>query len=74
VGGLLARAREQLAAANAELRELARGLHPARLAETGLPGAIEGLAQASLLPVEVRELPQRRLPDVIEASLYFLVV
>jgi uncharacterized protein YhfF/two-component sensor histidine kinase len=70
---LLAKARDQVTAANAELRELARGLHPVRLAESGLAGAIESLAAGSVLPVEVNELPQRRLPDVIEASLYFLV-
>lgn len=70
---LLEQAREQLTEANAELRELARGLHPVRLAEAGLAGAIESLATASVLPVEVTGLPPRRLPDVIEASLYFLV-
>jgi uncharacterized protein YhfF/two-component sensor histidine kinase len=70
---LLGKAREQLTAANAELRELARGLHPVRLAEAGLAGALESLASASVLPVKITELPQRRLPDVIEASLYFLV-
>ncbi len=70
---LLAQARDQLTTANAELRELARGLHPVRLAEAGLAGAIESLATASVLPVEVTGVPQRRFPDVIEASLYFLV-
>ena len=70
---LLAQAREQVTAANAELRELARGLHPVRLTEAGLAGALESLAASSVLPVEVTDLPQRRLPDVIEASLYFLV-
>jgi uncharacterized protein YhfF len=73
VAKLLDQAREQLTTANAELRELARGLHPVRLAEAGLAGAIESLAAASVLPVDVAELPQRRFPDVIEASLYFLV-
>ena len=34
---------------------------------------MESLAGVSVLPVEVADLPQRRLPDVIEASLYFLV-
>lgn len=72
-GPLLDQARAQLTAANAELRELARGLHPVRLAEAGLAGALESLAAASVLPVEIAEVPQRRLPDVIEASLYFLV-
>jgi uncharacterized protein YhfF/two-component sensor histidine kinase len=70
---LLEQARAQLTTANAELRELARGLHPVRLAEAGLAGAVESLAAASIVPVEIVELPQRRLPDVIEASLYFLV-
>ena len=70
---LLEQAREQVTAANAELRELARGLHPVRLTEAGLAGALESLAAGSVLPVQVTDLPQRRLPDVIEASLYFLV-
>jgi uncharacterized protein YhfF/two-component sensor histidine kinase len=73
VAVLLEQAREQLTAANAELRELARGLHPVRLSEAGLAGALASLATSSALPVEVAEVPQRRLPDVIEASLYFLV-
>jgi uncharacterized protein YhfF/two-component sensor histidine kinase len=72
-GELMAQAREQVTAANAELRELARGLHPVRLSEAGLVGALESLAAGSVLPVEIADLPQRRLPDVIEASLYFLV-
>jgi uncharacterized protein YhfF len=73
VGALLDQAREQLTAANAELRELARGLHPVRLADAGLAGALESLAATSVLPIEIAALPQRRFPDVVEASLYFLV-
>jgi len=73
VEALLDQAREQLTTANAELRELARGLHPVRLADAGLAGALESLAATSVLPVEIAALPQRRFPDVVEASLYFLV-
>jgi uncharacterized protein YhfF len=72
-GPRLDQAREQLTAAGAELRELARGLHPVRLADAGLAGALESLAATSVLPVEIAAVPQRRFPDVIEASLYFLV-
>jgi signal transduction histidine kinase len=48
---LLETAEQELTAAHAELRELARGLHPVALAERGLPAAIESLSSASALCV-----------------------
>ena len=50
---LLAMAADELTAAHAELRELARGLHPVALADRGLPAAIESLTSVSTVPVEL---------------------
>lgn len=65
-------AREELALATEELRELARGLHPAILTTDGLPGGLEDLAVRSPLPVEL-VCPEQRYPEEIEATAYFLV-
>jgi PAS domain S-box-containing protein len=57
-----------------ELRELARGLHPAVLSDRGLAGALASLAHHASLPVELRvELPERSLATSIEAAAYFTV-
>jgi signal transduction histidine kinase/uncharacterized protein YhfF len=66
-------AAEEARAAGAELRELARGLHPAGLAEYGLEPALAALAGRSPLPVQLEALPDRRLPEVVEVSVYYLV-
>ncbi len=62
-------AREALA----ELRELARGIHPAVLTQAGLLGAIEALVDRSPLRVTVDEVVPGRLPEPIEATVYFVV-
>jgi signal transduction histidine kinase len=56
-----------------ELRELARGVHPAVLTEEGLGGAIESLATRTPIPVRVLSLPEERLAPEIEAAAYFVV-
>ncbi|HEX5825849.1 MAG TPA: histidine kinase, partial [Candidatus Limnocylindrales bacterium] len=56
-----------------ELRELARGIHPAILTEAGLGAAITALADRSAVPATVRSVPDRRLPAAIEATAYFVV-
>jgi signal transduction histidine kinase len=56
-----------------ELRDLARGLHPAILTNRGLGPALEDLARRSEVPVEVLEAPDERLPEPVEATAYFLV-
>jgi len=56
-----------------ELRELARGIHPAILTEAGLGAAITALADRSAVPATVRALPDRRLLPAIEATAYFVV-
>jgi PAS domain S-box-containing protein len=72
-GPFLERLGEELAAASAELRELARGIHPAVLTERGLAAAVETLVTRSAVPVEVLSLPAERLPPVVEATAYFTV-
>jgi signal transduction histidine kinase len=56
-----------------ELRELARGVHPAVLTEEGLAGAIESLATRTPIPVRVSSVADERLPSEIEAAAYFVV-
>jgi signal transduction histidine kinase len=56
----------------AELRELARGLHPAVLTEEGLGGALEALATRTPLPVDLSLALDGRLPQEIEAAAYFV--
>jgi signal transduction histidine kinase len=56
-----------------ELRELARGIHPAILTEAGLGAAITALADRSSVPAAVSSLPDRRLPASVEATAYFVV-
>jgi signal transduction histidine kinase/uncharacterized protein YhfF len=70
---LVAKAREQARLANEELRELARGLHPAGLVEYGLGHALAALATSSPLPLRLDELPDRRLPEAVETTIFYLV-
>jgi signal transduction histidine kinase len=56
-----------------ELRSLAEGIHPAALSQSGLPGALEALAANAPLPVRVTVVPERRLPEPIEAAAWFVV-
>jgi signal transduction histidine kinase len=55
-----------------ELRELARGIHPAVLANEGLDAAVRALAQRAPLPVDV-ETAAGRLPGDVETATYFVV-
>ena len=67
-GETLAAAGAELASALEELRELARGLHPAVLTDRGLEAALESLAERAALPVSVEtELPER-LPAAVEVA------
>ena len=72
VAGLDAAAIE-LRAALVELRELARGIHPAILTEAGLGPAIDTLAERSTVAATVIALPDRRLSPAVEATAYFVV-
>jgi signal transduction histidine kinase len=66
-------ARAELDQALDELRELARGIHPAILSDAGLDGAIGSLVARAPMPVTVLELPDRRLPSAVETAVYFIV-
>jgi signal transduction histidine kinase len=70
---MLAAAQEELTLALGELRELARGIHPAVLSDRGLRAALEALAGRASLPVELGDVPEDRLPEPIEAAAYFVV-
>ncbi len=70
---MVAAAQEELTRALEELRELARGIHPAVLSDRGLGPAVEALAVRSPLPVQVVEVPGERLPEPVEAAAYFVI-
>src|SRR5436190_21654098 len=72
-GPFLERFGESLTEASAELRELARGIHPAVLTERGLGAAIAALAARAPVPVEIVEVPEGRLPVAAETTAYFTV-
>ena len=59
--------------AMAELRDLARGIHPAVLAEGGLHPALRGLARRSTVPVGLEVRVEGRLPEQVETAAYFAV-
>ena len=70
---VLLRAQDEVEEAIAELRELARGIHPTLLREEGLEAAVRALARRTPLPVEVEASVGKRLPDAVELAAYFLV-
>jgi len=70
---MLAGAAKELALALEELRELARGIHPAILSDRGLPVALEALAARAPLPVELDAVPEERLPQQVEAAAFYVV-
>ena len=72
-GPFLERLGEELSQASAELRELARGIHPAVLTERGLAAAVEALATRAPVPVEVLSVPDERLAGSVEVTAYFTV-
>jgi signal transduction histidine kinase len=71
--GLLKMVGSELEAALRELRELARGTHPAVLSDRGLDAALETLASRAPLPVELETTIAERLPEPVELTLYFVV-
>jgi signal transduction histidine kinase len=71
-GALLAEAESELQQALSELRELARGIHPAVLVDQGLDAAVRTLAARAAVPVEVVSEGDR-LPMHVETAAYFVV-
>jgi PAS domain S-box-containing protein len=63
----------ELALALEELRELARGIHPAILSDRGLALAVEALAGRAPFPVEVATVPEERLPEQVEAAAFYVI-
>ena len=70
---MLADVGEDLKLALEELRELARGLHPAVLNARGLEPALQSLANRAPFPVTIAGAPSNRLDEGIEAAVYYLV-
>jgi signal transduction histidine kinase len=70
---VLSRAQDEVEQAIAELRELARGIHPTLLRNEGLTAAVEALARRAPLPVTVQTSVRDRLPDPVELAAYFVV-
>jgi signal transduction histidine kinase len=56
-----------------ELRDLARGIHPAVLSERGLEPAVRALAGRATVPVDVVAQAAGRLPAAVETAAYFVV-
>jgi signal transduction histidine kinase len=69
---LIAQAREEAQLAVKELRELARGIHPALLSDRGLGPALEALAARAPVPVEICGVPAAPLHQAVEAAAYFI--
>jgi len=64
---------EDLKLALEELRELARGLHPAVLSDRGLEPALQSLANRAPFRVEISGVPPLRLDERVEAAVYYVV-
>ena len=63
----------RLTTALAELREFARGIHPAILTDRGLAPAVGALADRAAVPIDVEIAIEDRLPPPVEAAAYFVV-
>ena len=70
---MLTRIGDDLKLALEELRELARGLHPAVLSDRGLAPALQSLAERAAFPVEIIGVPSRRFGEAVEAAVYYVV-
>ena len=70
---ILTAAGDELALALAELRELARGIHPAMLTDRGLGAAVESLVTRAPVPVELEAMPDERLPAPVEAAAFYVI-
>jgi signal transduction histidine kinase len=73
VAELLDRAQDELQTSLEELRELARGIHPAVLTDRGLEPALHSLAARVPVPVTLEAEAETRLPEPVECAAYFVV-
>jgi signal transduction histidine kinase len=73
IAALVRQARAEATAANAELRDLARGIAPPVLTDRGLAAAVEALGSRAPIPVTVDAKIARRPPPVVESAAYFVV-
>jgi len=73
LAGVLRQASEDVRAALVELRELARGIHPAILTEAGLEAAVRSLVERAPVPAELEADVDGRLSEPVEATAYFVV-
>jgi signal transduction histidine kinase len=69
----LEEASAELRDATNELRELARGIHPAILSEAGLEPALATLARRSAVPIDLQVELDGRLPTATEVTAYYVV-
>lgn len=69
----LAAARREIGASLEELREVARGLHPAVVSGHGLAVALEQLVASAAVPVSLTVSIGSRLPEALEVAAYYLV-
>ncbi len=70
---LVGEAHEEAKRALAEIRDLVRGIYPAVLADRGLDPAISALTGRCPVPVTVTVALDGRLPEIVEATAYFVV-
>lgn len=70
---ILTAAGDELALALGELRELARGIHPAMLTDRGLRATVESLVTRAPMPVELAAMPAERLPPQVEAAAFYVI-
>lgn len=73
VAPLVDDALDELQRAIDELRELARGIHPAVLSERGLVRAVEALLSRMPMAAKLRTAPEERLPEPVEAAFYYAI-
>jgi signal transduction histidine kinase len=69
----LVRARNDIAVSLSELRNLARGLHPAVLSAHGLAVALESLAATAPVPVRLNVELEDRVSEAVEVAAYYVV-
>jgi signal transduction histidine kinase len=73
LAALIESAAKEAKEALVELRELARGIHPAVLTETGLRGAVQAFVERLPVATEVTAMPSGRFPAPAEAAAYFVI-